>query len=130
VATAELRSLYPLSSPDGQAIPYEVIRPIGLIRQDFTDTPSAAVTIPAAAELLSLFANATCVVTFNAASAVPANGVHQLDSILLAANTYMNVDHNAAATLSVIGVSESGTLFITTVEKWKDIRKTAQYTRP
>lgn len=126
---AELLGLYPLSSPDGQAIPYEVIRPIGLIRQDFTDTGSAAITIPAAAELLSLFANATCIVRFGATAAVPANGAHDIDSILVAANTYMNVDHNGAANFSVIGVSEAGTLFVTTVQKWKDVRKTTQYAR-
>jgi hypothetical protein len=129
MAVAEPLGLYPLSSPDGQSIPYEVIRPIGLIRQDFNDVGSAAVTIPTAADILAFFANATCIVTFGATAVVPANGVHGLNSILIPANTYMNVDHNGAANFSVVGVSEAGTLFTVTVKKWQDTKKPIQFQR-
>lgn len=123
--------LYPLSTFDGEAIPYEIIRPIGLIRQDFTDVVSAAVTIPAATELIAFFSTNHCIVRFNGNAEVPANGVHVTNQIVIPAYTYMNVDHNGAATLTVIGLQDpGGMLFVTTVKRWHDMKKSVQFTRP
>jgi hypothetical protein len=121
---AEPLALYPLASIAGQAIPYEVIRSIGLIRQDFEDVASSAVNIPANADILSLYASADCLIRFDGIVEVPVNGALITNTMVIAGNTYINIDHNGASTFTVIGLRDpGGTLFVNAVQKWTDIHK-------
>lgn len=126
---AELLSLYPLSSPKGEAIPYDIIRSRGLIRQDFTDAASPSVSIPANTDILSCWATNDCIIRFGSAAVVPSNGTIVADEMIIPAHTFMNIDHNGAANFSVIGItSPGGILFVASVDKWKEIRKSKQFT--
>lgn len=48
------RELYPLTTPAGDYIPFEVFRPSGLILVAVDDAVSANITIPVAAELIAV----------------------------------------------------------------------------
>jgi len=122
--------LYPLADLSGEPIPYEVIRPLGLAQMPFTDTVSAAISIPATAGLLAIWATNECLISIGGVAALPANGVFGAGLMVVPANQYINVDHNAATTLTVLGLREpGGTLFITYVDKWKGMHKPSQFSR-
>lgn len=127
---AEPLGLYPLSSSKGEAIPYDIIRPIGLIRQDFTDTVSAQFTIPASADTLFVWASNTCILGIGATAVLPANGVHAANLIIIPAHTFMNIDHNGAAYGTVLGIEDPGGIaFIGTMQRWTDTEQVIRYTR-
>lgn len=118
--------LYPLSTPDGQAIPLEIVRGYGLIRQDFTDTPVNNVTIPAC-DFLYCISDQDCVFALTTSVTAPANGVHNLGYYMIPANTVITIDHNAAVHFSVVGLGVPGTLWVHTVSKYKDTHKSVQF---
>jgi len=122
--------LYPHSAPDGTPIPFDIVRPLGLIRQDFTAAASGNIAIPSDAELLAFMSTQECIVKFGAAATVPANGVHNIDMIVIPAGGLLVVDHNFATTFSVIALADEGTLYVQTIKKWKDLRKQSQFNRP
>lgn len=126
------QDLYPQATPLGQPIPFEIIRPYGLIVQAFTDAAASNVTIPAAAEFLVLRADTPCYVqlTENVAAASPADGVHTVGLVYVGAEEIIVIDHAEAIELSVIRASSvNGTLIIQTCTKYKDIRKQVQMDR-
>jgi hypothetical protein len=129
VATETL-GLYPHSAPDGTPIPFDIVRPLGLIRQDFTAVASAEIAIPTNAELLLLMATQECLMQLDGVVAIPANGVHTLGLIAIPGATAVVIEPNGALTFSVIRLgSDDGTLYVQTITKWKDLRKTAQFNR-
>lgn len=130
---AESLGLYPFSSPDGQAIPFDIIRPLGLIKQDFNGVASGNIAIPATAELLVMMTTQECFVQLDGAVAAPADGVHTTGLFIIPAGAVFVIDHNAAASFSVIRVGATadydGTLYVMTATKYKDLRKSAQFAR-
>jgi hypothetical protein len=130
MAEAAGRALYSLSTPKGEPIPFEVIRPAGLITLAFTDVASAAISIPAAAELLAIYSTAEAIIAFDSVVSYSSVGTYQANHMIIPANTFMNIDHNEAATFTALGIREGGgILFVVAVTKWKDIRKSAQFDR-
>lgn len=121
---------YPQSTPDGEAIPFEIIRPLGLILVAFSSVASANITIPAGAGFLVLRADADCLIQLDGVVAVPADGVHIVGLVALNAGEILVLDHNGAATLSVIRYgTTNGVLKVQTITKYADIRKSAQLER-
>lgn len=122
---------YPQSTPDGQAIPFEIIRPLGLLVQPFNGVAVNAVALPSDADYLVLRAvGASCYIHLGGNVAVPAAGVHTLGVVYIGDGEVIVIDHNAAATISVIrAAAEDGTLIVQTGTKYKDIRKSAQLER-
>lgn len=130
MAVADSAQRYPQATPDGQPIPFEIIRPLGLILQAFTSVPVNAVAIPAGADFLVLESTQACLVRFGANVTVPANGVHTTDLVYLSADVIKVIDHNAAASFSVVQAgAESGTLYVQTCQKYSDIRNPVQDAR-
>lgn len=126
-ASPDTRELYPLSTPGGNPIPYDVFRPYGLINVAVTDSVSAAIVIPSNVELLVLFCDISVVIRFDGAASIGISGVFNTDTFFMPASTIWTVDHNAAEDLSVIAAvpAETGTLRINCVKKWKDVQKRA-----
>ena len=117
--------LYPLSTPGGNPIPFEICRPVGLIRIAFATAVSGQIVIPASAELLVLSTDKECIVRLGANASIPASGSFLADSIELSPDTFWVVDPNGAAFLTVIRVAVDGTLVINALKKWQDIQKPA-----
>src|SRR5688500_9784056 len=117
------QDLYPQATPLGQPIPFEIIRPLGLIVQAFTNVAVSNVAIPAAADFLVLRANTPCYVQFteNVAAVDPANGVHTVGLVYIGAEEVIVIDHAVAVEFSVIRAgSEDGELIVQTCTKYKD----------
>jgi len=124
MAVADTRELYPLATPGGEAIPYDVFRANSFLRVSITTVVSGSITIPTSADFLIMFCDVPCIVRFNAVASIPASGVELLSAFALPANTIWTIDHNAALSLTAIGVSATaGVLYINTVKKWKDVHK-------
>lgn len=123
--TADTRGLYPLTTPGGDAIPYDVFRPFGLLPVAITDAVSADIAIPAGAELFVVLATTPCVLRFGEDNAsVPSSGTHQLDAMYIPADVHMVIDVNEASEFTIIGttVAATGTLWINTTKTWKDLQ--------
>lgn len=129
MAQNETLGLYPHSTPSGEVIPYDIIRPLGITRKDFTDIASGLIAIPSNADILALFATEDCIISFAATAVAPVDGTFVANCMVVPARTYVNIDHNAATTFSVIGIVGPGTLFVTAVQKWNDTKKFSQYQR-
>lgn len=117
---------YPQATPDGEAIPFEIIRPLGA---GFRTTTSVSQTfaIPATAGFLVLRAKeADCWVMLGADAVVPVGGAHVEGLLYVADGEIVVIDHNGALSLGVIraGVSD-GRLIIQTCLTYADIRKKA-----
>lgn len=120
----DLQQRYPLSTPDGRPIPFDIIRPYGLIKQSFTDTPVNDVVIPEGADFLYIEATEDCYVRIGDDVTAPTNGVHTLGLIVILARTGKVIDHNAAAAFGVVRAgADNGIVYVQTCTKYADIRK-------
>lgn len=132
MAEADTKQLYPQATPLGTPIPFEIVRPLGLIVQGFTDVAVSNVAIPTTADFLILRATTPCYVQFteNVAAVDPANGTHTVGLVYVDAEEVLVIDHNAAPEFSVIrATAENGDLIVQTCTKYADIRKAAQTER-
>lgn len=128
----DTRRRYPQATPDGDAIPFEIIRPYGLIIVPVTDVPSGLYSIPANASFLVLRATQPCYMLLGdvAIAAAPAYGVHTPDLVYIDGGEVLVIDHDNAANFSVLRMTgESGLLIVQTCRNYTDIRKSAQFDR-
>lgn len=128
----DLLGLYPLSKPDGDPIPYDVIRPLGLFSSAFTDSVAGPFAIPATPPdvTLSVFATSDCIIGLDTTAAHVLDGSFQANMALIPGNTFMNIDHNGAANLTVVGIREGGGLLIVMIsKKWQDTKKASLFER-
>lgn len=124
--------LYPLSKADGEPIPYDVLRPLGYFAIGFTDVASSPLVIPAVPRevILSVFATSNCIIGLDVTADAVYDGTYQAKMTLIPANTFMNIDHNGAANLTVVGIQEGGgILFVTVSRKWQDTKRSAALER-
>lgn len=129
-AQPDILGLYPHSAPDGTPIPFDIVRPHGLIITPFAAAAIDNIPIPASAELLVIQATHDCIIAIGAAATVPAPGAFAANHFYITPGVTWILDHNAAAVFGVIRASTSdGTLYINAVKKWKDLRKSAQFAR-
>lgn len=129
MAQADTLGIYPLSTPGGDAIPLDIIRPLKLYRQDFNDEAGTEVAFAADVEIVVCWATRACIVCFGAVVAMPASGSSVNATIILPANTLTVIDLNGLDSFSSMGIAEEGTVFVQQVQKWQDIRKNTQYNR-
>lgn len=132
MAEADTVGRYPQSTPGGEPIPFEIIRPLGLIKKSFSDVAASNVALPDGADFLVLRATEDCLIQFtiDTAAALPADGVHVAGLLFLGVGEVQVIDHNAATEFSVIRAgADSGILYIQTCSKYADIRKSAQLER-
>lgn len=122
---------YPQATPDGEAIPFEIVRPLGLLHINFTNVASEDAAIPAEAGFLVLRAKeADCWVMLDGPAVVPADGVHEDGLIFVGKDEIIVIDHNEAATISAMRVgTDDGYLVVQTCLAYADIRKRAQQER-
>lgn len=132
MAEADTKQLYPQATPLGTPIPFEIVRPLGVIKQAFTNVAASNITIPEDAGYLVLRADADCYVqlTTDIVAAVPADGTHVDGLVFVGQNEIVVIDHNAATEFSVVRAgATSGTLIVQTMQKYADVRKIAQTER-
>lgn len=123
------RDEYPFSTPSGDPIPLEIIKPYGLIRVDFTDEVSAQVSIPTGTGFLVLRATTACYMRLGGSAAIPAAGDHIVNLVFVDAGEVVVIDHALHTFFTVIQYAAAGVLHVQTVIKYTDVRKSAQMDR-
>lgn len=118
---------YPLSTPEGAAIPLDIMKPHSFMQKDFTEVVSAALAVPDGIEIVSFTASEDCIIRFGAAAVVPADGVSYPDTIYIDKDVRVCVAPRAA-TFTVIATSAVGTLHAQFIEKWAGLALTKQLT--
>jgi hypothetical protein len=129
-----IKGLYPFSTSDGKAIPFDVARPSGVIVIPFTNTEgSTPISLPTDANVVSLIASEECFIKFAATSTtalLPAENTLEADMIYVHPGhiTICSIPTNVGYA-SVIGSSTSGTLVMQLLEKWSGIAIESQMIR-
>jgi len=125
----EARRLYPLTTPQGDWIPLDVIRVHGLGRISFIVTEKEIALDPDI-EILVLYATQICIVRLGTAVvSIPADLAYQTDAILVPADQYVIIDKNEATELHVIRFDTDGILWINGIRAWQDTKKAVQFDR-
>lgn len=119
---------YPLSTPDGIAIPFDVIRPIGFIRKATGLAVSGVVDIPEDCEIISFTATEDCLVCFGGTAIVAADGVLQPDTLFIQKGTRVTAAPTFP-TFTVIALSAGGYLYCQLIDKWAGLALNTQYKR-
>lgn len=109
---------YPLSTGDGTAIPFHVIRPIELGRIDYTSTPSGVISIGLTNQVAVLYASSDCIVRFGNVVSIPSSGSSLTDALYIPAGFIVSCQFSDDG-LSVVEVSEPGTLWIQLHQTWE-----------
>lgn len=119
---------YPLSTPDGDSIPLDIIRPHSYLFIDFTLSASASIAVPAGVEIMSVSATTDCFIKFGGTAAAPVAGVLSSDLCLVEADMRTSIAPTAS-TFTVIGDMASGKLRIQFIDKWAGLALQTQYVR-
>lgn len=122
---------YPLSTPEGTAIPLEVVKPLGILRIPFTASAYASVNLNAAYQdkiFVAFSKTEDCYISFAASPAAVVDSVVSADIIHVPAGTLLAFVSNTLY-LSAQGVSASGTVIIQIVDTWAGLALEAQLTR-
>lgn len=120
---------YPFATADGIAIPSDIIKPLGILRQTFSHLiATVPVAIPAAVEVISFLATEDCIVVFGAEAAIPTNAIMLADALFVPANMVVQAAP-PLSNMSVIGLTASGNLVAQFIESWAGLTRTTQLTR-
>ena len=120
---------YPLSTPEGVAIPLDVFKPHSFLRKSYlAGAASAAVSVPASVEIMSVTSDTDILVKFGGTAVIPADNVLAENTVLIEKNSRVCVAPTAA-TFTIIGISEAGTCSIQFIDKWAGLAVQTQYTR-
>lgn len=117
--------VYPLSTPDGKQIPYDLGEPTGLWITAFVAAASAEKTLPSGWEIVVLFANADCVVAFGEDVTLNLNvDEEKVNHQYVPAFTPISIKLPSLK-FKTIRVSEDGTLYIQKYRKWQGLTNQA-----
>lgn len=119
---------YPLSTPDGIAIPLDVIRPNSFMLVNFTTAVSAAFNIPSGVEIMSITATEDCIINFGGAPVAPISGTLYTNSVAIERDQRITVSPTAD-TFKVIGETASGKLRINFIDNWAALSLATQQLR-
>ncbi len=111
---------YPLSTADGKAIPFDVMKPYGVIHRNFNNVgASAAMAVPTGIEIMSIEATQDMILNFGGTAAQPTPGVISTNCIIVRKNTLMVVSPTAA-TFTVRGLDgdPEGMAYIHFISNW------------
>lgn len=121
---------YPLSTPDGQFIPLEVVKPLSLIPLTFTATAFKTIALDAvqADQILILHSTVDCYVSLIPAPVAPVVDTVSPGLMFLPALTKTTIVSNSTS-LSVLGVSVSGTCYVNINQTWEALISEEQLVR-
>ena len=127
MATAAGNQLYPLSTNDGQVIPLDIIRPLGL---SVVAIPAigATVTFPAAVGVCALFSTVDIVLDLTGV-ATGAEGDHA-NAVFVPARVMITAVFPDVLSLKALPVSaKAGILSVQSIQKWAGIGTLNQLVR-
>lgn len=125
---------YPLSSPEGRAIPLEIIRPYGCLTKSFTAIGStASITIPAEISIMSVLADEDCIIQFATSSASAealVDGTVQANAAFVPAGIIIVLSPaQGLGTFAIRGIANSGSAKIQYIDRWAGLALASQFIR-
>lgn len=124
---------YPFSTPEGAAIPLDILRPVGVLKKDFLSASgSAAEALPANTLAVLVRATRSCFIRFSNAPAT--KPISATPSVVIADTLYLEEGEIQTISpgklfYSVIGDTEAGTLTMQILETWAGLVTEAQINR-
>jgi hypothetical protein len=121
------KSVYPLSTPEGQSIPMDVMEPLSMSYYTFVANTSKNIVIPAAYSMVALYATKDCILKFGG-TALPntlVDGAEYVNALYIPAQTIITSLIPSSGAASVVSVS-AGILTITALENWKMLKQSYQ----
>lgn len=125
-------SIYPNADQEGRALPFDVIRSLGTLRQAFTVTAANAIAIPAGTEILVVYSDddTPCYIQLGGAAAVPSSGTYVADLHFIPASSMKCIDIKGATTFGIISYnSTAGVVHIEAAQQWRDAKNLQQRQR-
>lgn len=121
---------YPLSTPDGKAIPLDLIKPMGVLRLPFTATSYNAQSIGSIYQdkLFTAYSTEDCYLSFAASPGAVADNVVTANILFVPAGVMIAFITNSLY-LAARGVSASGIVHIQIVDTWAGLLLEAQVNR-
>jgi hypothetical protein len=119
-------NLYPFSTPQGSAVPLEVVKPKTLVSYAFP-IGSSSIVIPAGISACWIYSTQDCILRLDGV-ALPAalvDGVAYSNSMFIPAATPMSVII-AAGDAQILGLTEAGNLYINGIEQWAALAQPLQ----
>jgi hypothetical protein len=121
-----IRDLYPLSTQDGNPIPLDIIRPLGVIRLSIPiGTGSSLVALGIPVPILVLRSTVDCFIRFGTVASIPSFPMLP-DTCYLPANETIVISP-ALTDISVIGDILAGVLTIQFIDQWAGLGKETIY---
>lgn len=125
MAVAEL---YPFSTARGDAVPLEIVRPLGLAMFTFDVNTVGSITIPAGFNTCWLYATEECVVNFSPASSLPGalgEGTEYPSTIFIPKQTPICIQV-APGEGSLLGLATAGRLYVNNIQQWAALTQQLQ----
>lgn len=121
---------YPLSTPEGNSIPLEVVKPLGLLRIPFTSAAYASVILASTFQdkIFIASSDVDCYVSIEQTPENVVDSVVSNDIIYIPAGTMIAFISNTLY-LSARGVSASGTVHIQIIDTWAGLALETQISR-
>lgn len=122
-----IRDLYPLSTPDGKAIPLDIIRPRGVFRIPIGQTASILYPLVDTDPIVILRSTVGCFVRFGEVAIIPSTAMISNQLYLAAGDITIVSPH--VQSLSAISESSNGFLTVQLLDKWMGLAAEVNYNR-
>lgn len=109
---------YPLSTQDGDSIPLDVIRPVGMVFQTFVAGSWTAVTLPAGTDLVTIKADEDCYLDLLGTKTTALAAGTYYASVLYIPKGFVVTAQLAAGAIKVWGIATTGNIYIQLVGRW------------
>lgn len=119
--------VYPFASADGQSIPYDVMRPSGLLVAQYGISDWSTFSVPAASTLGNFFSDSPCLVSFEATPPSDLYG-YNTDLMLVPAGTMVQCQL-PSPTFWVLGLDTASILYVQSVIRWAALALPRQFIR-
>lgn len=130
MATGIPKEVYPLSTQDGDAIPLDVIRPLGVLVQAFVAGTGETIALPTGYPVVVIHADKACFIGFDADPADLVDGAFLADILYIPEASTITVSVPEGTTnISIMGQAEAGVAVIQMVQQWASISLQTQTVR-
>ncbi len=122
--------VYPFATPDGQAIPLDIIKGTAAIVLPFTRGVISTCTLPEYAVVGVLLSKKACLIQFGGGplTTLPGDGDVVTNGVIVPDNGILTVALEPGQ-LHVMGLENTGVLYIQLIEQWAAIGLRTQFAR-
>lgn len=121
---------YPLSTPDGSAIPLDIMKPHSFIMKSFIGGAATdPIAVPEGVEIVSLSVTEDCIVCFGDDAVQPVDGVSYLNTVYVEKSVRICLAPSVDTFTIISATATSGTALIQFIEKWAGLAVQTQYSK-